>query len=108
MEMQLRCARGERGVNGGSMKAMLEELTCDYEIMTDFLEEEVPRPIETILEVALGPLKELDKVTLKSCAEYIKIFTTLGEADDMKDQNHLFHNHMIGEASLTQEQNYSS
>lgn len=72
----------------------------------DFLEEEVPRPIETILEVALGPLKELDKVTLKSCAEYIKIFTTLVETDDMKD--HLIHNHMIGEASLTQEQNYSS
>ena len=74
--------------------------------MTDFLEEEVPRPIETIIEVALGPMKELDKVSLKSSAEYIKIFATLGEADDMKD--HLIHNHLIGEASLTQEQNYYS
>jgi hypothetical protein len=36
---------------------MLEELTCDYEIMTDFLEEEVPRPIETILEAVIEECK---------------------------------------------------
>jgi hypothetical protein len=40
MELQLRCALREKGVDGGMMKSMLEQLTCDYEIMTEFLEEE--------------------------------------------------------------------
>jgi hypothetical protein len=49
------------------------------------------------LEVALSPLKELDKLSLKTSAEYIKIFTSLGEAGDLKDENHLFHNQLIGD-----------
>jgi hypothetical protein len=55
----------------------------------------------------LSPLKELDKLSLKSIGEYIKIITSLGEAGELKEENHLFHSHLYGDFSFTQEQNNS-
>ena len=43
----------------------------------------------------MSPLKELDKVSLKTSVEYIKIVTSLCEAEYMNEENHLFHNHHL-------------
>jgi len=68
------------------------QLTCDNEILTEFIDEDeiLPTPAQTLYEVLLTNVKELDRQSFKRSAEFLKIMFAIPEIGELMRDDQTF------------------
>ncbi len=91
MNLQLKSVVREP-VEISQINEIMSQLTCDFEILSEFIDDDevVPNPAQTLHDVLLRNVKELDRQSFKKSAEFLKIMFAIPEIGELMRDDQTF------------------